>query len=50
MSEPTGRYSTTMPRGGPAGPPAHVAAAAARQIERDRLGRARGDAKERTGI
>ncbi|ARQ72557.1 CopG family transcriptional regulator [Streptomyces marincola] len=75
MTEPTGTYSTTMPRGGPAGPSAHVAAVA-RQIERDRLdeliqvaeaehgpiaeeevqalrdrlGRARGDAEERTGI
>ncbi|MFB4272557.1 CopG family transcriptional regulator [Nonomuraea sp. GTA35] len=46
MSEPTGKYSITMPRGiaeaarsrsGPSGLSAYVAAAVARQIERDNL-------------
>jgi hypothetical protein len=46
MSEPTGRYSLTMPRdvadaararSGPFGLSAYVAAAVARQIERDNL-------------
>lgn len=46
MSEPTGKYSITMPRdiaeaakarGGPSGLSAYVAAAVARQIERDSL-------------
>lgn len=46
MSEPTGKYSITMPRdiaeaartrSGPSGLSAYVAAAVARQIERDNL-------------
>jgi hypothetical protein len=46
MSEPTGKYSITMPRDiaeaararcGPSGLSAYVAAAVARQIERDNL-------------
>ncbi|MCJ1680771.1 CopG family transcriptional regulator [Streptomyces sp. APSN-46.1] len=46
MSEPTGKYSITMPRdiaeaararSGPSGFSAYVAAAVARQIERDNL-------------
>lgn len=46
MAEPTGKYSITMPRdiaeaararSGPSGLPAYVAAAVARQIERDDL-------------
>ena len=46
MSEPTGKYSITMPRdlaeaartrGGPSGLSAYVAAAVARQVERDNL-------------
>ncbi|MFD4788388.1 CopG family transcriptional regulator [Streptomyces sp. NPDC058459] len=46
MSDPTGKYSITMPRdvaeaararGGPSGLSAYVAAAVARQIERDDL-------------
>jgi hypothetical protein len=46
MSEPTAKYSITMPRdiaeaararGGPSGLSAYVAAAVARQIERDNL-------------
>ncbi|MDQ0847903.1 CopG family transcriptional regulator [Streptomyces sp. V1I6] len=46
MSEPTGKYSITMPRdiaeaakarGGPSGLSAYVASAVARQIERDNL-------------
>ncbi|MEV2250113.1 CopG family transcriptional regulator [Streptomyces sp. NPDC050147] len=46
MSEPTGKYSITMPRdiaeaakarGGPSGLSAYVTAAVARQIERDNL-------------
>jgi hypothetical protein len=46
MSEPTGKYSITMPRdiaeaakarSGPSGLSAYVAAAVARQIERDKL-------------
>jgi hypothetical protein len=46
MSEPTGRYSLTMPRdvadaararSGPSGLSAYVAAAVARQVERDNL-------------
>ncbi|MFF1549180.1 CopG family transcriptional regulator [Streptomyces sp. NPDC058291] len=46
MSDPTGKYSITMPRGiaeaakarsGPSGLSAYVAAAVARQIERDNL-------------
>ncbi|MFF2368755.1 CopG family transcriptional regulator [Streptomyces sp. NPDC058122] len=46
MSEPTGKYSITMPRdiaeaakarSGPSGLSAYVAAAVARQIERDSL-------------
>jgi hypothetical protein len=46
MSEPTGKYSITMPRdiaeaakahGGPSGLSAYVAAAVARQIDRDNL-------------
>lgn len=46
MSEPAGKYSITMPRdvaeaakarGGPSGLSAYVAAAVARQIERDNL-------------
>lgn len=46
MSEPTGKYSITMPRdiaeaararGGPSGLSAYVAAAVARQIGRDNL-------------
>ncbi|MFF7656799.1 CopG family transcriptional regulator [Streptomyces sp. NPDC007983] len=46
MSEPTQKYSITMPRdiaeaararSGPSGPSAYVAAAVARQIERDNL-------------
>ena len=47
MAEPTQKYSITMPqdvaeaaraRGGPSGLSAYVAAAVARQLERDRLG------------
>jgi hypothetical protein len=46
MSEPTGKYSITMPRGiaeaararsGPSGLSGYVAAAVARQVERDNL-------------
>ncbi|NDZ74158.1 CopG family transcriptional regulator [Streptomyces sp. SID10362] len=46
MSEPTGKYSITMPRdiaeaakarSGPSGLSAYVAAAVARQVERDNL-------------
>lgn len=46
MGEPTGKYSITMPRdiaeaararGGPSGLSAYVAAAVARQLERDNL-------------
>ncbi|KAB8165291.1 CopG family transcriptional regulator [Streptomyces sp. 3MP-14] len=46
MSEPTGKYSITMPRdiaeaararGGPSGLSSYVTAAVARQIERDKL-------------
>ncbi|WP_037912604.1 CopG family transcriptional regulator [Actinacidiphila yeochonensis] len=46
MSEPTGKYSITMPRdiaeaakarGGPSGLSAYVTSAVARQIERDNL-------------
>ncbi|HSI93160.1 MAG TPA: hypothetical protein VK925_06635 [Jiangellaceae bacterium] len=46
MSEPTGKYSITMPRdiaemarqrSGPSGLSAYVAAAVARQLERDKL-------------
>lgn len=46
MSDPTGKYSITMPRdiaeaakarGGPSGLSAYVAAAVSRQIERDNL-------------